>query len=73
MIKEVELRISSKLKDEPIIYDIIKKFDIIPNIIEASFSTEMGWALIKFQGQKQELDKLFDYLSNRDGIEVKIR
>jgi len=73
MIKEVELSICSKLKDEPIIYNIIKKFNVVPNIIEASFSTDVGWALIKFQGESQELERLFNYLSNKEGIDIKYR
>lgn len=71
-IKRVELTIPGESKHEPIFYNIIKNFDVIPNIIEASFSTEMGWALVDFEGQTGELDKLFLFL-NEKGIEVKCR
>jgi ABC-type methionine transport system ATPase subunit len=71
-IREVELNIPARFKDEPIFYYIIKNFDIIPNIVEASFSTEMGWALVRFEGEEEELDKLFGFLKEK-GVEVTSR
>jgi len=72
MKKIVELTIPAKLKDEPIIYTIYKKFEIIPNIIEASFSSANGWAIISFEGSEEELDRLFVYLQEKD-IDLKFR
>jgi hypothetical protein len=70
--KEVELNIPGEYKDEPLFYYIIKNFDIIPKILEASFSTEMGWALVKFEGKEKELEKLFEFLKKK-GIEITFR
>lgn len=61
-IVEVELNFPGKLKEEPIFYYIIKNFDVVVNIREASFSTEMGWGIVKFEGEEAELKRLFDYL-----------
>ena len=69
---EVELHIPAKFKDEPIFYYIIKNFEVIPNIVEASFSTEMGWAIVKFEGEKEELERLFNFLKEK-GVEVRLR
>jgi len=63
---KVELSIPSGLKSEPIIYYISHHFKIIPNIIEASFSTEMGWALLTLEGGQEELDRLFEYLKSKN-------
>ena len=71
MVKKVELTIHSSLKKEPMIYNIIKNFDVVPNIIEASFSTDMGWAVIEFDGEEEELERLLSYLHEKKGIEVK--
>ena len=69
---EAELTFPGKLKDEPVFYYIIKNFEVIPNILEASFSTDMGWAIVKFEGEKKELAKLFDYLRSWDvGINLR--
>ncbi|MCM8787316.1 MAG: NIL domain-containing protein [Candidatus Omnitrophica bacterium] len=69
MKKKVELNIPSDFKDKPFFYQIIKNFDVIPKIIEASFSTQMGWAIVEFEGDKKELDCLFEYL-RENGIQI---
>ena len=69
---EVELVFPGKLKNEPVFYHITKNFEVIPSILEASFSTEMGWAIVKFQAEKKELDRLFDYLRTMN-VEINIR
>lgn len=71
-VKRVELMIPGKFKNEPVFYYIIKNFAVIPNIVEASFSTEMGWAIVKFQGKPKELERLFSALREK-GVEIKLR
>ncbi|UCG35230.1 MAG: NIL domain-containing protein [Candidatus Omnitrophota bacterium] len=70
--REVELNIPGELKDTPLFYNIVKNFDVIPKILEASFSTEMGWAIITFEGREEELDKVFKYLE-KNRVEVRFR
>jgi len=62
--KQVELIFPGKLKDKPVFYHIIKNFDVVPNIKEASFSTDTGWALVDFKGEKKALAGLFKYLES---------
>jgi len=64
-VKEVELVIPGGLNDEPIFYYITKNFKVIPNIREASFSTDMGWAIVRFEGKDKELDKMFKFLEEK--------
>ena len=71
-MKEVERRIPGKFKGEPIFYYIIKRFEIIPNIVEASFSTEMGWAIVTLEGEEAELNRLFEFLKEKE-VEVNFR
>ena len=68
----VELTFPGELKNEPVIYYISRDFKIIPNIIEASFSTTMGWAILTLEGEKEEIDRLFGYLKKKN-ITVKTR
>lgn len=68
----VELTFPGELKKEPIIYYIGRDFKIVPNIIEASFSTTMGWAILTLDGDKKELERLFEYLKKKN-ITVNIR
>ena len=66
----VELTFPSDLKDEPVIYRMGNDFKVIPNIIEASFSTEMGWAILTLEGAEEEIERLFEYLREKN-VEIK--
>jgi hypothetical protein len=70
--REVELNIPTKYKDEALFYYIVKNFKIIPKIVEASFSTEMGWAIVKFEGEEKEINRLFDFFRKKN-IEINIK
>lgn len=54
------------LQDESIICYLCKKFDISLNIIEASFSISSGWAFLRIEGDKKEIEKAFDYLKSKN-------
>lgn len=69
---KVELFIPGELKDEPIICDMIRNFKITMKIIEASFSTESGWAYLIIDGREEEIDKMLDSLQEK-GIKVEVK
>ena len=69
---KIELFIPGELKEEPIICNMVKNFNIALKIVEASFSTESGWVYLILHGDKAEVDRLFDYL-NGLGINIEIR
>ncbi len=69
---KLELNIPGELKDKPFFYQIIKEFDIVLSILEASFSTEIGWAIITLEAQEQKVEEVIKYLKN-SGVEVKLR
>jgi len=62
---KAELTFPGKLKDEAIICNLCKEFDIILNIVEASFSTDIGWAILVFKGKEEVLRSAFDSLKNK--------
>ena len=68
----IELFIPGELKDKPIICDMIKNFDVGMKIVEASFSTESGWAYLILNGENADIDKVLDYLKGK-GVNVEIR
>ncbi len=61
---KAELTFPGELKEEAIICNLCKKFDIILNIVEASFSTDTGWAILIFDGKEEELQRAFQYLKD---------
>jgi ABC-type methionine transport system ATPase subunit len=66
---KAEFTFPGKLKDEPIICQLCKGFDITLSILEASFSTDTGWAILIIEGSEEELKKAFAYLAHK-GVEV---
>lgn len=67
---KAELLFPGKLKDEPLICNICKQFDIVLNILEASFSTGTGWAILIFEGAEAEVNRTLEYLKNKN-VEIK--
>mgnify|MGYP001601556951 FL=1 len=61
---KTELTSPAELKGEPIICELCKKFDIILNIVEASFSTATGWSILILEGSQEELDRVFKHLKD---------
>lgn len=61
----VEMTFPKELKNEPIIYQMITEFNVILNIQEASFSTDMGWALLTIEGEQSEIDRLCEHLRKK--------
>ncbi|MFA4842333.1 MAG: NIL domain-containing protein [Candidatus Omnitrophota bacterium] len=64
-----EFTFPGQLKEEPIIWQLSKQFDVVINIVEASFSTDTGWAILVIEGSKEEVNKSLDYLRNK-GTEI---
>lgn len=62
---KTELTFPGKLKDEAIICYLCKQFNIILNIVEASFSTDTGWAILVLEGSEEELKKACEYLKDK--------
>ncbi len=67
---KLELNFPGQLKNEPLICEVCKRFTVVMNIIEASFSTEIGWAVIVLEGEKEQLDNAIQYLTQK-GVAVR--
>lgn len=62
---KIEVTFPAELKDEAILCNLCKNFNIILNIVEASFSTEVGWAILIIETDEPEMKNVFAYLENR--------
>jgi ABC-type methionine transport system ATPase subunit len=67
---KAELIFPIELKDEATLCYLCKQFNIVLNIIEASFSTEVGWAIVVVEGEEAEIKKALEYLLAKS-VEVK--
>lgn len=70
MKTKAELIVPGELKDEAIICYLCKKFDLTISILEVSFSTDTGWAILTFDGAKEEIERALTYLKEK-GVEIK--
>ena len=64
----VEMTFPSSLKEEPVIYEMGHDFKVVPRIIEASFSSSQGWALLSLDGEEEEIERLFEHLRGKGVI-----
>ncbi|MBM4255651.1 MAG: FeS-binding protein [Deltaproteobacteria bacterium] len=54
---------------QPLIYLLIKKFEVIPNIRGANVSDEMGLLAIELEGGQSEIDQAITWLREQ-GVTV---
>lgn len=67
---KAEFIFPQNLKDEPLICGICKQFDVTLGIVEASFSTATGWAILVLEAEDAEIIKTLKYLADK-GVEIK--
>jgi ferredoxin len=61
--KKVVLHFPKRIVDEPILYHLIKDFDLVFNILKASISPEAeGLMVVEFKGEPANFDKGVQYL-----------
>lgn len=54
---------------EPVIYKIVKEFDVVPSIRRASIENHFGWMIIDMDGTHEQIDAAINYLKGL-GIDV---
>jgi L-aspartate semialdehyde sulfurtransferase ferredoxin len=50
------------LVDRPLIYEIIKEFDVVPNIRRANVEDRSGWIILELAGNHDACDRAIAYL-----------
>ena len=58
-----------KLIREPILYHLVKKFDLVFNIRGASVSDEMGLVAVEFEGSPDQIERALVWL-RQSGVTV---
>jgi ABC-type methionine transport system ATPase subunit len=51
-----------QLVDRPLIYEVIKKFDVVPSIRRANVEDHSGWVILEMNGDTAQLDASVAYL-----------
>jgi hypothetical protein len=50
------------LVDRPMIYEIVKRFDVVPNIRRANVEAHSGWVILELQGDDEQRAAAIGYL-----------
>ena len=49
---------------EPVIYEIVTRFNVVPNIRRASIQEHTGWMVLDLAGEQAQLDAAIDYMTD---------
>lgn len=67
--KRVTLVFPSNLIQEPVVFTMAKKFDVMPNIRKARVTETVGEMMLELEGDEKNLEKGIKYMESR-GIKV---
>ena len=51
------------LVDRPLIYELVKQFDVVPNIRRANVEAHSGWIILELGGEPAKIDAAVEYLN----------
>lgn len=67
--QRIELTYPEKLIKKPVIYQLVKEFNVVPNIRRANVDENFGWMVLELSGEDEELERAIAHLVEI-GIEV---
>lgn len=67
--KHLRLTFPESQVAQPVIYHVVKDFNVIPSIRRASIENHFGWMIIELSGEPADLDSAIAYLEGL-GVEV---
>ncbi len=71
MKTRVKLTFPQNLIKEPVIFSMVKQFNVMPNIRRARITETVGEMVLELEGEGDDLDKGIAFLKNK-GIEVEM-
>ena len=55
------LSFPENLVDQPIIYEAVRRFDVVPNIRRANVESHSGWVILEMGGDEQKIEDAIRY------------
>jgi hypothetical protein len=52
------------LVDRPMIYELVKRYDVVPNIRRANVEAHSGWVILELGGEHSVCDEAIAYLES---------
>jgi ABC-type methionine transport system ATPase subunit len=69
--KTVRLIYPAHLLDRPLIHGLIRRFDLLTNILEAHVSDQGGYLTVTLRGEQANVDQGLDWIGSQ-GVQVQI-
>ena len=69
MEKHLRLTFPEDQATQPVIYHLVKDFDVIPCIRRAAIENHFGWMVLSLTGEPTAIDQAIEYLTSI-GVEV---
>lgn len=69
--KTVHLTYPSHLLNQPLIYHLIRHFDLLTNILKAQVTSESGWLTLSIRGDQAQLEAALAWIAEQ-GVQVEI-
>ncbi len=57
------------LVDQPIIYEAVRRFDVVPNIRRANVEAHSGWVILEMKGDDAKIEGAVSYF-RETGVSV---
>ncbi|MBI5870498.1 MAG: NIL domain-containing protein [Actinobacteria bacterium] len=67
--QRLELTFPEKMIKKPIIYHLVKEYNVIPNIRRANVDEKCGWMVLELSGEDEELQNALQHLQDL-GVEI---
>ncbi len=65
----LHLTFPERLIDEPVIYRLVKEFEVVPNIRRANVEERFAWVILELDGSEEALTSAVGWLEGR-GVQV---
>lgn len=69
--RRVKLVYPTSLVERPILYEMIKRFDIVTNIRAAHITADEGWLVVELNGEPERLDAALAWVAGQ-GVRVEM-
>lgn len=60
--RPLELDFPARLVGKPVLYELVKRFDLVPNIKRANITQEFGYIQLELKGRVQDMEAAMAYL-----------
>ena len=73
MIVEQRVRLTypKHLLDQPLLYQLVRQFDLLTNILEARVTAGEGWLVLAVRGQREQVQQGLAWMAGQ-GVEVQV-